>query len=129
MLYDSARPSLAKTRAAFVAVVNPITRRPVNDVHNRANPAIMWVLPAPAAATSAVADVVAVSIVTTASHCSAFSRVRSTAARLLGGDQLRHRPFRGGEDLPFGVQVGQGAVAFLVRRPVDAAGPRLDLRL
>ena len=40
---------------------------------------------------------------------------------LLRGDQLRHGPFGGGEDLLFGVQVGQGAVPFLVRRPVDAA--------
>ena len=59
---------------------------------------------------------------TTASRCPAFSPVRSSGRPgLLVADQLRHRPFRGGEDLLFGVQVGQGAVPFLVRRPVDAA--------
>jgi hypothetical protein len=42
-------------------------------------------------------------------------------ACLILGDELRHGSFRGDEDLFFGVEVGQGAVAFLVRRPVDAA--------
>ena len=40
---------------------------------------------------------------------------------LLLADQLRHGPFRGGEDPFFGVQMSQRAVPFLVRRPVDAA--------
>ena len=40
---------------------------------------------------------------------------------LLVADELRHGPFRGREDLLLGVEVGQGAVPFLVRRPVDAA--------
>ena len=40
---------------------------------------------------------------------------------LLLADQLRHRPCRGGEDLPFSVQVGQRAVPLFVRRPVDTA--------
>ena len=35
-----------------MAVASPITRRPVNAVHSRANPATVWVLPAPAAATT-----------------------------------------------------------------------------
>ncbi len=122
MLYDSARPSLARTRAAFAAMASPTTRRPVNEVHIRANSAIVWLLPAPAAAASAVIAVVAVSIVITASRCPAFSPVCSTAARACSpGDKLRHRPFGGGEDLLFGVQVGQRAVPLLVRRPVDAA--------
>ena len=58
MLQDSAKPSLARTRAAFVAVVRSITHRPVNVVHGRTNPAIVWLLPAPPAATSAVIAVV-----------------------------------------------------------------------
>ncbi len=45
-------------------------------------------------------------------------------ARLLLTGERRHSPFRGGEDLLFGVQVGQRAVPFLVRRPVDAAAVR-----
>ncbi len=36
-------------------------------------------------------------------------------------DELRHCPLRGREDLLLDVQVSQGAVPFLVRRPVDAA--------
>jgi len=40
---------------------------------------------------------------------------------LIVTDELRHRSFRGCEDLFLGVEVGQGAVPFLVRRPVDAA--------
>jgi len=40
---------------------------------------------------------------------------------LLTADELRHGSFGGAEDLFFGVEVGQGAVPFLVRRPVDAA--------
>ncbi len=43
---------------------------------------------------------------------------------LPGADQLRHGPLGEGEDLLLGVQVGQGAVAFGVRRPVDAAPVR-----
>ena len=59
---------------------------------------------------------------TTASRCSPFSPVRSHGRPgLLGTDELRDRPFRGREDLLLGVQVGQRAVPFLVRRPVDAA--------
>ena len=99
-----------------------MTRRPVNVVHSRANSAIVWLLPAPAGAISTVVAAVAVSIMTTASRCSAFSPVRSDGGPgLLGADELRDRPFRGGEDLFFDVQVGQRAVPFLVRRPVDAA--------
>ena len=102
-----------------------MTRRPVNEVHSRANSAMVWLLPAPAGAISTVVAVVAVSIVTTASRCSAFRSVRSAAVRACSWlTELRHRPFRGGEDLLFGVQVGQRAVAFLVRRPVDAAAVR-----
>jgi hypothetical protein len=71
MLQLSARPSYARTRAALAEVVSPMTRRPVNDVHSRANSAIVWVLPAPAGAISTVAVVAAVSIMTTASRCSA----------------------------------------------------------
>ena len=40
---------------------------------------------------------------------------------LFASDELRHGPFGSCEDLFFGVEVGKGAVAFLVRRPVDAA--------
>ena len=99
-----------------------MTRRPVKVVHSRANSAMVWLLPAPAGATSTVVAAVAVSIMTTASRCSAFSPVRSTAARACSlADQLRHGPFRGREDLLLDVEVGQGAVPFLVRRPVDAA--------
>ena len=57
-----------------------MTRRPVKVVHSRANSAMVWLLPAPAGATSTVVAAVAVSIMTTASRCSAFSPVRSTAA-------------------------------------------------
>jgi hypothetical protein len=64
-----------------VAVASPITRRPVNVVHSRANWAMVWLLPAPAAATSAVVAVVAVSMVSTASRWPAVSPVRSAAAR------------------------------------------------
>jgi hypothetical protein len=45
---------------------------------------------------------------------------RGGRAGLLLADQLRHGPLRGGEDLLFNIEVGQGAVAFGVRRPVDA---------
>ena len=58
-----------------------MTRRPVKVVHSRANSAMVWLLPAPAGATSTVVAAVAVSIIATASRCSAFSPVRSTAAR------------------------------------------------
>ena len=58
-----------------------MTRRPVKVVHSRANPAMVWLLPAPAGATSTVVAAAAVSIITTASRCSAVSPVRSTAAR------------------------------------------------
>ena len=58
-----------------------MTRRPVKVVHSRANPAIVWLLPAPAGAISTVVAAAAVSIITTASCCSAFSPVRPTAAR------------------------------------------------
>ncbi len=64
-----------------MAVASPTTRRPVNVVHSLANPAIVWLLPAPAGATSAVVAVAAVSITTTASRCPAFSPVCSAAAR------------------------------------------------
>ena len=40
---------------------------------------------------------------------------------LLAADELGHGPFGGREDLLLDVQVGQGAVPLLVRRPVDAA--------
>ena len=58
-----------------------MTRRPVNEVHRRANSAMVWLLPAPAGAISTVVAAAAVSIMTTASRCSLFSPVRSTAAR------------------------------------------------
>ena len=58
-----------------------MTRRPVKVVHSRANSAMVWLLPAPAGAISTVVAAAAVSIMTTASRCSAFSPVRSTAAR------------------------------------------------
>ena len=45
----------------------------------------------------------------------------SGRAGLLCGDDLRHGPFRRGEDLFFGVQVRKRAEPFLIRRPVDAA--------
>ena len=45
---------VASTRAALVEVVSPMTRRPVNAVHSRANPAMVWLLPAPAGAISTV---------------------------------------------------------------------------
>ena len=99
-----------------------MTRRPVKVVHSRANSAMVWLLPAPAGATSTVVAVVAVSIIITASRCSAFrSGALGGGPGLLLADELRHGPFGGGEDLFFGVEVGQGAVPFLVRRPVDAA--------
>ena len=99
-----------------------MTRRPVKVVHSRANSAMVWLLPAPAGATSTVVAAAAVSIIATASRCSAVSPVRSTAARACSSaDELRHGSFGGREDLFLGVEVGQGAVPFLVRRPVDAA--------
>ena len=52
-----------------------MTRRPVKVVHSRANSAMVWLLPAPAGATSTVVAAAAVSIITTASRCSAFSPV------------------------------------------------------
>ena len=58
-----------------------MTRRPVNEVHSRANSAMVWLLPAPAGAISTVVAAAAVSIITTASRCSPFNPVRSTAAR------------------------------------------------
>ena len=58
-----------------------MTRRPVNEVHSRANSAMVWLLPAPAGAISTVVAAAAVSISTTASRCSPLSPVHSTAAR------------------------------------------------
>lgn len=58
-----------------------MTRRPVRVVHSRANSATVWLLPAPAGATSTVVAAAAVSIITTASRCSAVNRVRPAAAR------------------------------------------------
>ncbi len=58
-----------------------MTRRPVNVVHSRANSAMVWLLPAPAGAISTTAALVAVSIVVTASRCSALRPVRAAAAR------------------------------------------------
>ena len=82
----------------------------------------MWLLPAPAGATSTVVAAAAVSISTTASRCSAVQPgPLGGGLGLLAADELRDGPFGGGKDLFFGVEVGQGAVAFLVRRPVDAA--------
>ena len=103
-----------------------MTRRPVKVVHSRANSAMVWLLPAPAGATSTVVAAVAVSIMITASRCSAFSSVLSPlAARPARSlDQLRHGPFRGREDLFLDIEVGQGAVPLLVRRPVDAPAVR-----
>ena len=99
-----------------------MTRRPVKVVHSRANSAMVWLLPAPAGATSTVVAAVAVSIITTASRCSAFSPVRPTAARACSSaDELRAQFASRREDLFLGVEVGQGAVPLLVRRPVDAA--------
>ena len=60
-----------------------MTRRPVKVVHSRANSAMVWLLPAPAGAISTVVAAAAVSIMTTASRCSAFSPVRSAAAARL----------------------------------------------
>ena len=63
-----------------------MTRRPVNVVHSRANPAIVWLLPAPAGAIStvmavtAVTAVTAVSIMTTASRCSPVNPASPAAA-------------------------------------------------
>ena len=57
-----------------------MTRRPVKLVHSLANPAMVWLLPAPAGAISTVVAAAAVSIITTASRCSAFSPVRPAAA-------------------------------------------------
>ena len=45
----------------------------------------------------------------------------SSGSRLLVADDLRCGAFRGREDLLLGVEVSQGAVALLVRRPVNAA--------
>jgi len=56
----------------------------------------------------------------TASRCPAVSPGRPG---LLLGDELRHRPLGGGEDLFFGVEVGQGAV------PSRRAGARAACRL
>ena len=62
---------------------------------------------------------------TTASRCSPVSPASAAAAlAACSGDEWRHGPFGGCEDLLFGVQVGQRAVAFGVRRPVDAAAVR-----
>ena len=58
-----------------------MTRRPVKVVHSRANSAMVWLLPAPAGAISTVVAAAAVSIMTTASRCSAFSPVCSAAVR------------------------------------------------
>ena len=49
------------------------------------------------------------------------SRTPGGGPGLLAADKLRRHPSGGGEDLFFGVQVGQRAIALLVRRPVDAA--------
>jgi hypothetical protein len=99
-----------------------MTRRPVNVVHSRANSAMVWLLPAPAGAISSVVAAAAVSIVTTAVALPGVQfGPRDGRACLLLADKLRHGSFRGRENLFFGVEVGQGAVAFLVRGPVDAA--------
>ena len=58
-----------------------MTRRPVKQVHSRANSAIVWLLPAPAGAIRTVVAAAAVSMMTTASRCSALSPVSATAAR------------------------------------------------
>ena len=83
MLYDSASSapasssSCCRTRAAFVDVDSPMTRRPVNVVHSRANSPTVWDFPAPTGAMSAVVMVSAVSICTTASRCSGIERHNS----------------------------------------------------
>ena len=99
-----------------------MTRRPVKVVHSRANSAMVWLLPAPA---GAISTVVAVGRGEHHHHGVALLGVQPGALGggpcLLAADELRDGPFRGREDLFFGVQVGQRAVPFLVRRPVDAA--------
>jgi hypothetical protein len=60
-LYASARPSDAMTLAALVDRVTPMTRPPVQLVQARATAAMVWVLPAPAGATSTEIAVRAVS--------------------------------------------------------------------
>ena len=103
-------------------VASPITRRPVSSSHRPANAAMVWLLPAPAGAISAVPAVVAVSIITTAAACSALRPVPVTASRARASvTSCGHGLPGGGEDLFFGVEVLQGGVPVFVRRPVDAA--------
>ena len=80
MLYASARPSAAMTRAAFVDRVTPITRPPVQRVQARANAAMVWVLPAPAGATSTDTAVRAASRPAATSAWAASSPAAATAA-------------------------------------------------
>ena len=80
MLYASARPSPAMTRAAFVDRVTPITRPPVQPVQARANAAMVWVLPAPAGATSTDTAVRAASSPAATSAWAASSPAAATAA-------------------------------------------------
>ena len=85
MLYASARPSPAMTRAAFVDRVTPTTRPPVHPVQARANAAIVWVLPAPAGATSTDTAVRADSSPAATAAWAASSPAAATAASAWAG--------------------------------------------
>ena len=73
-----------------------MTRRPVKVVHSRANPAMVWLLPAPAGATSTVVAAAAVSIMHYGvALLSAQPGALDAGPGLLVADELRHGPFRG----------------------------------
>ena len=82
-MYTSARPSAAICRAAFCAVVIPMTRRPVSLVHAEAYAATVRVFPAPAGAVRMDTAVVVVSSRTAASSCSPLSPEPSRARRAM----------------------------------------------
>ena len=82
-MYTSARPSAVICRAAFSAVVIPMTRRPVSLVQAAAYAATVCVLPAPAAAVRTDTMVVLVSSRTAASCCSSVSPEPARARRAM----------------------------------------------
>ena len=128
-LYTSARPSAVICRAAFSAVVIPMTRRPVSLVQALANAATVCVFPAPAAAVRTDTMVWLVSSRTAASSCSSVSPEPSSARRAMPSlTRCGTCLLRLAEDALLEVDLARGRVPRLVRRPVDArpvpAGPQ-----
>ena len=128
MLYDSASSAPAssssclRTRAAFVDVDSPMTRRPVNVVHSRANSPTVWDLPGAGGRDERRGHGVRGQHFHHGRTLFAIQRGALDCCSRIGlADQLRHGGLRVGEDLFLDVQVRQSGPPFLVRRPVDAA--------